>query len=87
MGIGMVKLRRKVKVANGIFGVWKDFGPTWAIRLIIDARRFNRRMVPSPYVPLVTPAGLAARLRQMLRRKRAEGGGRSRLWAGKRDVS
>ena len=52
------------RVVNGLFGVFKDFGPTRAIRLIIDARRFNRRIVESPYVPLVTPAGLGACLPQ-----------------------
>ena len=75
------------KVVNGIFGVWKDFGPTWAIRLIIAARRCNRKLIPSPYVPLVTPAGLAASLRQMLRTRPRPREKEMRLWAGKRDVS
>ncbi|MED5199011.1 MAG: hypothetical protein VYB51_04315, partial [Gemmatimonadota bacterium] len=75
-------------VVNGIFGVYKDFGPEWAVRLIIEARRFNRRLIESPYVPLVTPSGLAASLRQMLRaRPRKERRRAPRLWAGKRDVS
>ena len=58
------------QVANGLFGVYKDFGPTFAIRLIVDARPFNPRLVDTPYVPLVTPAGLSASLRQMIRVRR-----------------
>ena len=54
------------KVVNGLFGVYKEFAPNWNIRLIIDARKCNSRLVDSPYVPLVTPAGLAASLRPRL---------------------
>ena len=74
-------------VVNGLFGVFKDFGPTRAIRLIIDARRFNRRIRRSPYVPLVTPAGLSASLRQMFRARPRPRRHAIRLWTGKRDVS
>ena len=56
-----------VEACNGLFGVFEEFAPNWNIRLVIDARRCNSRLVDSPYVPLVTPAGLGASLRQMLR--------------------
>ena len=76
-----------VKVCNGVFGVYKEFAPNWNIRLIIDARKCNSRLVDSPYVPLVTPAGLAASLRQMLRTRPKPRSTRQELWTGKRDVS